>query len=74
MSVRLKQNSPAGYPVWTMTCVDYVNAAAKNAEEAIRSTIRKFPNKEMTTITKTYKLELDGSSSYRVSMHNISKS
>ena len=61
LDTRLKQNSPYDDPLFNITCVDYVNGAMNNQEEAIQDMIRKFPIKTMKAIIKTYKLELDGS-------------
>lgn len=60
LGARLKLKSIEGRDCWTLTSVDYVNAAVKNVEEALKHKQWKFPSKVTTPMTSNYYPELDG--------------
>ena len=44
---------------WTITSIDYINAAIKNIEETLKSKIWKLPKKVSTPMTVNYVAEFD---------------
>ena len=46
---------------WTMSSVDYINAAVKNIEETLKNKVWKLPKKAATPMLANYVPELDAS-------------
>ena len=59
LGARLQENSINGRVCWTMSSVDYINAAVKNIKEAIVKKSLKLPIKVTTPMTTDYAPELD---------------
>ena len=60
LGARLQKKSINGKSCWTMTSVDYINAAVKNIKEATKATRWKLPTKAQTPTVSSYTPELDG--------------
>jgi hypothetical protein len=60
LGAKLQQKSINGMMCWTVTSQDYVKAAVKNVEEAIKNTRRRLPTANINTpMNNTYTPELD---------------
>ena len=59
LGARLQKKSINGRVCWTMSSVDYINAAVKDVKEAIVKKRWKFPVKVTTLMTTDYAPELD---------------
>jgi hypothetical protein len=60
LGAKLQQKSINGMMCWTVTSQDYVKAAVKNVEEAIKNTRRRLPTANIDTpMNNTYTPELD---------------
>lgn len=61
LGARLKKKKTLdGINCWTITSVDYINAAVETVEAAIKNSSRKLPNRVTTPMLTTYVPELDG--------------
>jgi len=60
LGARLNEKSINGRKCWTMTSVDYFNAAIKNIEATLKHNRWKLPKKVTTPMTTDYSPELDG--------------
>ena len=60
LGAKLQEKSINGYKCWTVTRQDYVKAAVKNVEDAIKKTRRRLPTSNIDTpMNVTYSPELD---------------
>ena len=59
LGARLEKKSINGFDCWTVSSVDYVNAAIKTIEEKLTSNQR-LPSKVVTPMTANYTPEMDG--------------
>ena len=60
LGAKLQEKSIKGYKCWTVTSQDYVKAAVKNVEDAIKKTRRRLPTSNIDTpMNVTYSPELD---------------
>ena len=59
LGARLQQKSINGKSCWTMTSVDYINAAVKNIEKATKDSKWKIPSRAKTTMISDYVPEFD---------------
>ena len=61
MGAKLQQKELNGRTCWTMSSVDYINAAVTNVEEGLAKKGRKLDLKETTPMNSTIVVELDTS-------------
>ena len=59
LGARLQEKSINGRKCWTMTSVDYINAAVKNVKEALTKKRWNLPSKVTTPMPTSYAPELD---------------
>ena len=62
LGARVRTRTVEGHTMWTISSIDYVKAAVKNVEEAIKEKQWKLPTREIgTPMSTSYSPELDGS-------------
>jgi hypothetical protein len=60
LGARLAKKQLEGRTMWTMTSVEYVNAALKTLEESIAGSNWRIPSRVQTPMSSSYTPELDG--------------
>ena len=60
LGARVRQRTINGYTMWTISSYDYVVAAVKNVEDAIKDKKWQLPAKASTPMASNYEPELDG--------------
>ena len=60
LGAKLKEKPINGKKCWTMTSVDYINAALKNINATLKDKRWKLPTKVTTPMVTDYSPELDG--------------
>ena len=61
LGARLRKKVVDGWSMWTISSVDYVKAAIKNVNDAIKDKRWKIPSKAPTPMSTNYQPEMDGS-------------
>ena len=61
LGAKLQEKQINGHSCWTITSVDYINAAVNTVKEAIKNTKWSLPNRCKTPMTQSYYPELDDS-------------
>jgi hypothetical protein len=61
LGAKLQNKQINGTKCWTMSSVDYINAAVTNVEEKLAKTNKKLPLKALTPMNSTFVPELDNS-------------
>ena len=59
LGARLQKKVINVWDCWTVTSLDYLNAAAEAVEEAVKRNTRQLPNKVLTPMVQYYLPELD---------------
>jgi hypothetical protein len=62
LGARIEMKTLNGIKIWTMSSRDYIKAAVRNIEEALRKKNQKLPGRATTPMTSDYSPELDSTS------------
>jgi hypothetical protein len=61
LGARVRKKVVDGWTMWTISSVDYVKAAIRNVNDAIKEKRWKIPSRAPTPMSTTYQPEMDGS-------------